>query len=311
MGSPQEQEQEQGPAQPSPSPNTVLPYTTDSYAEFYDLWCDSLVVGRHAPDEEVYWNAIHTLIPPPPQTQQHAINVVEIGTGSGRCLKDLFERAHNTGVSFPNVHFYGIDPSAPMLKRARAWFDARPALKQVAARPIEWVEALGEDFIDAQLPRLRGACDLVMWTGGGFSHLCSEGQQRSFLRQMFGALRGGGGGAARGIVLVYDQSIPSRMSEAASEVFEIPWEGRSEEDPRVVYRKSGNEVSWEGPVRRDRWDVGVWREGVEVWREKVDHLLMNLDEERWPGLVREAGLSIEREEELEGMGVFFFLKKAE
>ena len=193
-----------------------------------------------------------------------------------------------------------------MLKRARAWFDARPTLKTIA--PIEWVEGRGEDFTD-KLPQLRGVCDLVMWTGGGFSHLCSEEQQMAFLRQMHAALRDGG--AATGIVLVYNQSIPSRTTKAASEVFEISWEGRSEEDPSVMFRKSRNEVAWEGSVRRDRWDVEVWKGGAKVWQEKVDHSLMNLDEGRWPGLVREAGLRIEREEELEGMGVFFFLKKVE
>lgn len=179
-------------------------------------------------------------------------------------------------------------------------------MKEIA--PIEWVEGVGQE-ITAKLPHLTGVSDLVMWTGGGFSHLCSAEHQLAFLRQMSAALRDGG--SATGIVLVYNQSIPSRMTAASSELFEIPWEGRSEEDSAILYRKSRNEVLWEGPVRRDRYDIAVVKEGVEFHREKVDLPLMNLDEGKWPRLVREAGLRIDREEELEGLGLFFFLKKVE
>ena len=48
------------------------------------------------------------------------IDIVEIGTESGRCFKDLFERANDTGTPFPHIQFYSIDPSVPMLKRAIA-----------------------------------------------------------------------------------------------------------------------------------------------------------------------------------------------
>ena len=298
----------------------VLPYTTDCYAEFYDLWCDSFVVGRHAADEETYWSAIQSLISSRQPTHPSGIssersgspiNIVEMGTGSGRCFKDLFERAHDAGTPFPsNVRFYGIDPSVPMLKRAMAWFDRRPALKAMA--PIRWVEGVGEDFTD-RVPGLKGACDLVMWTGGGFSHLCSEEQQLAFLRQMRAALRvpreESSSATATGIILVYNQSIPSRRTTAASQVFEVPWEGRSEDDPGVLYRKSRNEVTWEGPVRRDRWEIAIWKGEARVHTEKVNHTLMDLDEGRWPSLVKQAGLKIEREEPLEELGIFYFLKR--
>ena len=81
------------------------------------------------------------------------INIIEMGTGSGRCFKDLFERANDTGTPFPHVHFYGIDLSVPMLKRAMAWFDRRPALKAMA--PIEWVEGVTKDSTD-KVPQLKG-----------------------------------------------------------------------------------------------------------------------------------------------------------
>ena len=135
-----------------------------------------------------------------------------------------------------------------MLKRAMAWFDRQPALKAMAS--IEWVEGVSEGFPE-KLPQLKGARDLVMWTGGDLSHLCSEEQQLAFLRQMRAAL-GAGESSATGNILVYNQSIPSRKTAAASKVFEVPWEGRSEDDPGVLYRKCRNEVTWERSVKRDR-----------------------------------------------------------
>lgn len=291
---------------PDDKNDRVLPYSTDCYAEFYDLWCDSLVVGRHAADEETYWEAIQTQISSH-NGKETPINVIEIGTGSGRCLKDLLERAYDGNTPLPHVRFYGVDPAKPMLKRGKAYFQARPELQKIA--PVQWVDATGENFIDV-LPHLKGAADLVMWTGGGFSHMCSEAQQLAFLQQVAAALRTGSL-AATGLVLVYNQSIPSRMTAGASEIFEIPWQGRSEEDPRVVYRKSANEVLWKGPVRHDRWTVAIVRDGQEVHTEKIEHTLMNLNEEAWPQLVQKAGLRISHQKELGSLGIFYYLQKTE
>ena len=194
-----------------------------------------------------------------------------------------------------------------MLKRTMAWFDKRPALKEMAL--IEWVEGVGEDFTD-KLPQLKGACDLVMFTGGGFSHMCSEEQQLAFLRQLRAALRDGDS-AATGIILMYNQSIPLRKTAWGDRMLEIPWEGRGEVDASIGYWKIRNEVSWEGPVRRDRWEIAMLKGEVEVHREKVDHTMMDLDEGRWPILVEEAGLKVEKEEAMEELELFFYLKRIE
>lgn len=291
------------------SSDTILAYTTDCYAEFYDLWCDTFIVGRHAADEEIYWSAIHDLIcarqsSHSSMSKDISINIVEMGVGSGRCLKDLFERANDTGTLFPNVRFYGIDPSTPMLKRAMSWFGKRPTLKAIA--PITWIEGLAEDFTE-KTPQLVGASDLVIWLGGGFSHLCSEELRLAFLRQMCAALRDRDS-SATGIILMYNQSIPSRRTPASNQIFEVPWEGRSEDDPSILYRKSRNKVSWEGPVRHDQWEISLEKGETEVHKETVRHEMLDLDEARWPLLVEKAGLKIEKEEELEGRGVFFLLK---
>lgn len=53
-------------------------------------------------------------------------------------------------------------------------------------------------------------------------------------------------------------------------------------------------------MRQDGRDIAFVKEEGEIHREKVDHTIMDLDEERWPSWVKEAGLKIEREEALEG-----------
>ena len=289
----------------SENQDRVLPYSTDCYAEFYDLWCDS-IVGRHAADEETYWEAIQTQISSH-RGQEDPINVIEIGTGSGRCLKDLIERAYESDIPLPHVRFYGVDPAKPMLKRGKAYFEARPELQKIA--PLRWVDATGENFIDV-LPHLQGKADLVMWTGGGFSHMLSESQQLAFLQQVAAALRTGSP-TATGLVLVYNQSIPSRITPGASEIFEIPWEGRSEDDRSITYSKSANEVLWKGPLRHDRWTVTILRDGQKIHVEKIEHTLMNLDEEGWPQLVQKAGLRISHQKELGSLGIFYCLQKTE
>ena len=49
--------------------------------------------------------------------------------------------------------------------------------------------------------------------------------------------------------------------------------------------------------------------GGEFHAKNVNHTLTDLDEGKWPSLVKQAGLKIEREDPLERMGIFFFLKK--
>lgn len=285
----------------------VTPYSTDYYAEFYDIWNGSFW-GRQWLDIAVYWDVIQSMIASRKNDPENRpINVIDMGCGSGRATKDLLERSRDSTTPLSSVMVYGVDPSKSMLQRAKTYMRAHPDLKEVA--PVEWVHASGEDFTSA-LPQLKGSADLVMWTGGGFSHITSEENQLLFLQQVAIALRAKSP-TAIGLILVLDQSIPSRADPAASEVFEVAWDGPSEDDPDVTYHKSINEVIWKGPVRHDQWTVSVRKGGEEIYREEVDHTLMNLDEENWPALVKKAGLQITRTQDVEGLGLFYFLQKLE
>lgn len=285
----------------------VMPYTTDYYAEFYDLWNGSFWPPQWK-DIAVYWDTIQSLIVSCKNDQERGpINVVDIGCGTGRAIKDLLERARDSATPLPHVKFYAVDRSKTMMRRGKAYLQAHPDLQKVA--PVEWVDASGEEFTSV-LPQLEGSSDVVMWTGGGFSHVLTEGDQLLFLRQMAAALRSHSSNAV-GIIVVLDQSIPSRVTPAASEVFEVPWSGQSAEKPELTYHKSVNEVLWKGPVRYDKWTISVrnTRSGEQVHTEQIEHTLVNLDEENWSDLVKRAGLQIRRVQEVEGMGLFYYLQK--
>ena len=283
----------------------VTPYSTDYYAEFYDLWNGSFW-GLQWLDIAVYWDIIQGLIASRKNDPADGpINVIDLGCGSGRAFKGLLERSRDSATPLSNVKIYGVDPSKTMLQRAEAYLRAHPELQKVA--PVELVNAWGEDFTSA-LPQLKGSVDFVMWSGGGFSHLTSEESQLLLLQQFAIVLRAKSP-TAIGLIPVLDQSIPSRVKPADSEVFEVPWEGPSEENPDVTYHKSANEVFWKGPVRHDLWTVSVRKRGEEIYKETIDHTLMNLDEENWPALVKKAGLQITRAQEVDGFGIFYYLQK--
>lgn len=284
----------------------IMPYTTDYYAEFYDLWNGSFWPPQWK-DIVLYWDVIQSLIASRKHDQESGvINVVDIGCGTGRVLKDILERSRDNATPLPNVRFYGVDRSETMLRRGKAFLQAHPDLQKIA--PVEWVNASGEKFTSV-LPQLEGSSDLVAWTGGGFSHVDTEENQLLFLNQMAVALRSQ---SSIGMILVLDQSIPSRATDpATSEVFEVPWEGPSIEKPDWTYHKSVNDVFWKGPLRYDCWTISVrnTKNGEEVHKERIEHTLLNLDEGNWPGLVKKAGLKISRVQEVDGFGLCYYLQK--
>ena len=44
--------------------------------------------------------------------------------------------------------------------------------------------------------------------------------------------------------------------------------------------------------------------------EDIEHTLRNLDEEAWPKLVAQAGLTIAEVKEVKTLGLYYYLKKA-
>ena len=113
------------------------------------------------------------------------------------------------------------------------------------------------------------------------------------------------------ILPVLNQSRPVKATPAASHTFEVPWEDQSEDNADLSYHKSVNQVFWKGNIRYDLWTVTIKKEGKTVHEEKVEATLLNFDEERWPELVKKAGLKITEVKELENFGVFYYMQKLE
>ncbi|MCJ1266240.1 hypothetical protein MMC22_006123 [Lobaria immixta] len=287
----------------------IAAYTTDYYAEFYDLWVVSFWPPQWK-EVNIYWDVIQSMMASrKDDANSGPINVVDIGCGTGRVLKDLLERSRDSATPLSDVKIYEVDPSETMMRRGQAFLHAHPDLQKVA--PVEWVKASGEEFTSV-LPQVKGLSDLVFFSGGSFSHIDTEENQLLFLRQMAAALRNLSRTAV-GIILVVDECIPSRaIDPAASEMFEVPWEGQSIENPDLTYHKSANEVFWKGPVRHDRFTLHVRsaKSGEDVHTEWIEHTLLNLDEKSWPGLVQRAGLQITRVQEMDGLGIFYYMQKA-
>lgn len=287
----------------------IKAYTTDYYAEFYDLWVVSFWPPQWK-EVNIYWDVIQSMMASrKDDANSGPINVVDIGCGTGRVLRDLLERSRNSATSLSHLKIYEVDPSETMMCRGQAFLHAHPDLQKVAQ--VEWVKASGEEFTSV-LPQVKGLSDLVLFSGGGFSHIDTEENQLLFLRQVAAALRTHSRTAV-GIILVVDESIPSRaIDPAASEMFEVPWEGQSIENPDLTYHKSANEVFWKGPVRHDRFTLRVRsaKNGEDVHTEWIEHTLLNLDEKTWPGLVQRAGLQITRVQEVDGLGNFYYMQTA-
>lgn len=197
----------------------IKAYTTDYYAEFYDLWVVSFWPPQWK-EVNIYWDVIQSMMASrKDDANSGPINVVDIGCGTGRVLKDLLERSRNSATSLSHLKIYEVDPSETMMRRGQAFLHAYSDLQKVA--PVEWVKASGEEFTSV-LPQVKGLSDLVLFSGGGFSHIDTEENQLLFLRQVAAALRTHSRTAV-GIILVVDESIPSRaIDPAASEMFEVP-----------------------------------------------------------------------------------------
>lgn len=287
-------------------------YASDEFAEFYDFWIDDSWPPPFE-DIETYWEAIQSLVAVHSE-RTDPITVVEIGAGTARVLKDLLKRARDQGIPLTNVKIYQTDPEQVMLRRGEKFLKNNPELARIA--PVHWAVASGETFTSV-LPGLKASTDLVIWTGGGFSHILSEEGQFAFLQQVEMALRPRSS-TATCILSVLNQSIPSKNPflrgdfsvPDAGKIFERPFVAQSNEQSGLTYRKFPNEVMWDGKFRHDRFTLQLERASDEAEPEKIEMetSLMNFDEDGWPGLVEKAGLRIAHVKEY-SVGRFYYLER--
>ncbi|EON67533.1 hypothetical protein W97_06901 [Coniosporium apollinis CBS 100218] len=229
-------------------------YHNADWPECYDLWVRHLFGAGPSEDVPIFRRVLQDVLrnrvqnePPQSSAKPQYLNIVDIGTGTGRVLCDLFDFISNpdtlpnleTSIATSELGFrlWGTEPSATMLARANALVTAHcqkpsddpPRPKRTRAPPFQlgWCRCSAVDFSSTMRqtfgfrdedPALPGFADLIIFAAGGSGHLVSPDDVRNFLIEVADALKPGHG---RAVVSVLRELLPAgetQNSEAAVEV---------------------------------------------------------------------------------------------
>ncbi|KAL8973712.1 MAG: hypothetical protein Q9197_002047 [Variospora fuerteventurae] len=138
------------------------------------------------------------------------LNVIELGTGPGRCLRDLVTDANAAGLPITGANLIGIDRSSAQLRRAASYQIEGPV-------SVRWVR--GEATTFAALPELadlRNSIDyMILFNGGSICHLVEPREPGAMFAQVTALLRPGSG---RAWVSLQNENILSRSLTTKKEV---------------------------------------------------------------------------------------------
>ena len=158
--------------------------------------------------------------------------VLDIGTGTGRVLLGMMERAIDAGLDLSHVQLVGMDNSQHMLDVAVRNHHS------TALPPLTWCR--GDALALRDLPMLRdpdARVDFVIFAYGGISHLTGEGDADRFLSGVSEILRPRVG---RAVVSLAEMFVlaPGDDEKLRNTPPEAPVETRGLKFPNVVYRES-------------------------------------------------------------------------
>ena len=158
---------------------SVSPFADEHYTDFYDAHVAKFWKPGHDSDIELMWEALQHLLSR--NERASPVNVVDMGTGTGRVIRGLLELARSKNIKKLDAKFYGIDPGPAMLQHAKKIVEADQEIREIA--PVKWIssDALG---FTTDVPAIRGSTDLMLFAGGGFQHLLSPGEILGFLREV-------------------------------------------------------------------------------------------------------------------------------
>ncbi|KAH0553437.1 hypothetical protein GP486_006491 [Trichoglossum hirsutum] len=285
-------------------------YSSEEWPEFYDLWVESMFGAGPAEDASVFRSALEKHIAG--CNSDCLVNVVDIGTGTGRVIKDLCQQPVG---GLEKVRFWGLDIAQAMLDRAKTTFDALEAARHLepesgsTSRPLPtWIAAPAADFASS-LPNLVGNVDLIIFAAGGITHLTADDEAEKFLEQVHQMLRPRG----EAIISVLHEMIPEKnpnlaveqeqrgselpSSDTADDAEKIP----SRDHPGITYIKSPSVTRWSpNGVRTDSFSLKTIKDAKEnhhleqeVLKEKAMAWSMRVfDEKIWGDAVSGAGLQI-------------------
>ncbi|KAI9767430.1 MAG: hypothetical protein M1840_005659 [Geoglossum simile] len=306
---------------------SLYAYGSEEWPEFYDLWVESLFGTGPSEDSPVFRSALERLVAE--RNGAHTVHVVDIGTGTGRVIKDLWQEPSGY---LGNVSFWGLDNAQAMLDRAKLTFcaleleaahhsdDGRQNERATRLFPT-WVQAPAADFT-SHLLELVGKVDLIVFAAGGISHLTAGGEVIGFLIQVRRALRPPKDSQpARAVISVLYEMIPDKNPElvvkqeqssagppsggAPSDADKI----LSRDHPGIVYVKSPLRTQWSHDIRTDSFTIQIIKEGEVVKEKDVAWSLKVFDEAAFEDAVEKCRLRIEEVKEGEIQRWYFLVPR--
>lgn len=259
------------PSDAAPShPSSESAYDNPLWAEFYDLWLAHLFGSGSFADIDFFASLLEKCIHSAMTEGRKHINVLDIGAGSGRVVKDLV-RAFITkhGLDFNDndqlietpmtFNFISLDTSQAMLDRANVSISRVLDELKATSPPAHIDKILTHQTICGSAVSLKKhirelgifAVDIAIFSAGGISHLADDGEIELYLKQLHDMLRPRTGIAAISVLKEFldaDAEVSADVVEAPSEeVIQL----RSLERPGVTFVKYPTSNSWEGVVRTD------------------------------------------------------------
>lgn len=259
-------------------------YHSPYRAEAWDLNC------THGPDyfqdAHIYWDAYNEMRSLRKLSTGDMYTILDVGTGGGRILWEIGNRALESRFKPEETHFIGIDISEHMLERAR-YLTPKTLASQVS---ILHCSAL-------DLKRATStSVDLLIFGIGSISHLWEAGQCEKFLYEVAKVLRPDTGRAYISLLHDHDEDTTA-AKEGSAQSSSLPLEIASEIFPNTVYRQEYGAPQIEGNVFHIQSTLTVVDKklnGQELIMESdsATTTLRKLPEDELISMAQEAGLSL-------------------
>jgi hypothetical protein len=312
-------------------------YSAAEWPEFYDLWIDSLFGSKHE-DIPIYLQEMLDKISS--YAEQHAalsaaavapsshisfadeeITVVDMGTGTGRVIKELVgalvpgllafaEQQKENGNEnaqnyYQRIRFVGLDHGQAMLWRAEDtfmddWLGNWDRAVKYLKRP-QWVRTTAGSFVE-ECAELEMGVDLLIFAAGGISYLTGEEERKAFLGQVRKGLKRR---ESLAVVSVLTEFIKGSKGDEGGEAGK---DGdtriESKDYAGLVYIKTPTVTSKFGDLRTDSFSLrAVRRDDVptvdsacsrekEVWQKNMAWTVKLFDEAVWKLDAQGEGLKI-------------------
>ncbi|KAL9116831.1 MAG: hypothetical protein Q9187_006639 [Circinaria calcarea] len=171
-------------------PSGLAPRPSNFYdsvylAEHYDIWTDENAETFDTQgDAIIYWHMLqdlHRRRQPSSTLNDHFV-VLDIGTGTGRCLRNLARDARHVAFDLRDVSFIGLGISQAIFDRAAQTVDV------ANVGSISWVNGTA---LDLGTILCGGKIDMLLFAVGSICHLHAPDEVDRFMQQVAQVLRPG------------------------------------------------------------------------------------------------------------------------